>query len=320
MNSTYEAYRQRALLAIMIALLLSLTMPRLLGFSVDIPSFLPVFEAVCFFGAILPILYWRRMRSLFGMIETTALTLLVSFASLVLSYAGMRFNAPLADQMLTRMDASIGLSTINTIRLTNASPQLSLLLSWSYTSFIYQIIAAPVLLSGLISPRRAYQFIVAYVVLILISVVVSIPFPSHGAVIGQGFNPSDFMFVNEDSSRGFIKSLTEVRSSTSFVLSLQIAKGILTFPSIHAGMGALFIWGAWPSAVLRWPALALNSLMIASAITCGSHYFVDVAAGCIIAVVAARAAACPPAVQQSCTTHDRPAVIEGRGGCQITPI
>lgn len=294
MNSTDEAHRQRALLAITIALLLSLMMPMSLGFSVDTPSFLPIFTAACCFGAILPYLYWRRMRSLFGMVEATALTLLVSFASLVLSYAGMRFNMPLADQLLTRMDAAIGVSTIDAIRLASRSATLSMLLSWSYTSFIYQILIAPVLLSLLISPRRAYQFLFAYVVLILMSVVVSIPFPSHGAVMGQGFDPSEFRLVNEDSSRGFIKSLTEVRSSTSFILNLQIAKGILTFPSIHAGMAALFVWAAWPSPVLRWPTLALNSAMIASAVTCGSHYFVDVIAGCGIAVIAAWAAARRP--------------------------
>jgi len=298
MHSTDETYRQRALLVSAVALLLSITTPRALGFSVDIPSFLPIFEAVCFFGAILPYLYWRRMRSLHAMVEATALTLLASFASLVLSYAGMRFNTPLADQLLTRMDAALGLSAIDAIRLANMFPNMNMLLSWSYTSFIYQIMAAPVLLSLFISPTRAYQFLFAYVILVIASVILSIPFPSRGAVIGQGFNPSHFYLVNEDSSRGFIKSLMEVRSSPSFVLSLQIAKGILTFPSIHAGMAALFIWSAWPSPLLRLPALALNSLMIASAVTCGSHYFVDVIAGCGIAAVAAWASARRPTAQR----------------------
>ncbi len=64
-----------------------------------------------------------------------------------------------------------------------------------------------------------------------------------------------------------------------FVLDLDQAAGILTFPSVHAGVAALCAWAAWNSPLLRYPVLALNGAMAVSAITHGSHYLMDVIAG-----------------------------------------
>ena len=62
------------------------------------------------------------------------------------------------------------------------------------------------------------------------------------------------------------------------------ADGIVTFPSIHAGIALILAWAAWSSTALRYPLLVLNALMAIGAVTHGAHYFVDVIAGLLVAV------------------------------------
>lgn len=282
--------RQRALLAVALLLTAAIAFPPILAFSVDFGSFFPMLAMAALFGLFLPYLAWRKMGGLYEALESLSLTILISFASLVLSYAGMRFNMPLADGILSGMDRYLGLSSIAAIETVNRYPKVNLVLAWSYASFLYQILLMPVLLCAFVSAKRAHQFMLAYVLLCTISIIASIPFPSLGAVIGQGFDPATFAYVNEESSRGFIASFTQVREAPHFSLSLDIASGILTFPSLHAGMAVLCAWAIWPSRWLRWPFAGLNGLMLVSTVTCGAHYFVDIFAGVAIAILAASVA------------------------------
>ena len=67
-------------------------------------------------------------------------------------------------------------------------------------------------------------------------------------------------------------------------------RGLITFPSFHAALGVIFARAFWSVPWLRWPALAVNLLMIAATPVNGGHYFVDVAAGGAVACVAIWAA------------------------------
>jgi len=60
--------------------------------------------------------------------------------------------------------------------------------------------------------------------------------------------------------------------------------GIIGFPSFHAAAATLYIWGAWPIKIYRYPMLILNLLMIASTPVEGAHYISDVIAGILISV------------------------------------
>jgi membrane-associated phospholipid phosphatase len=61
--------------------------------------------------------------------------------------------------------------------------------------------------------------------------------------------------------------------------------GLITFPSYHAAAAVIFSWALWPTR-LRWPLLVVNVLMTASAIIVGSHYLIDIIAGCVVAAIA----------------------------------
>ncbi|WP_354047340.1 phosphatase PAP2 family protein [Bradyrhizobium sp. LB12.1] len=63
------------------------------------------------------------------------------------------------------------------------------------------------------------------------------------------------------------------------------AEGIISFPSLHAALGLLFLLALWPVRYFGWIAALLNVAMIAATPVDGSHYFCDVVAGLAIALL-----------------------------------
>jgi hypothetical protein len=112
-------------------------------------------------------------------------------------------------------------------------------------------------------------------------------FPSVGAYGGYNFDTATLTNVDASNGFGFLTGLEGVRTDPNFVLGPKTASGIVTFPSVHAGVAALMAWAAWPSA-LRYPVLALNFLMAVATVSHGAHYFVDIPAGLVVAVIAIR--------------------------------
>jgi hypothetical protein len=76
-----------------------------------------------------------------------------------------------------------------------------------------------------------------------------------------------------------------LRDGTFRSLLGEGAEGIITFPSLHAAAGLLFIFALWPVRYLSWIIAALNTVMIASTPIDGGHYFSDAIAGMMIAIL-----------------------------------
>jgi membrane-associated phospholipid phosphatase len=76
-----------------------------------------------------------------------------------------------------------------------------------------------------------------------------------------------------------------LRDGTYRQLVADNAEGIISFPSLHAALGLLFIFALWPVRRLRWPAVILNAVMIAATPVEGSHYFADVLAGLAVGAI-----------------------------------
>jgi membrane-associated phospholipid phosphatase len=74
------------------------------------------------------------------------------------------------------------------------------------------------------------------------------------------------------------------------MVELSNLDGIVTFPSFHAAAAVLLAWAASGIPFLRYPMIALNFLMLISAIPIGGHYAIDVIAGSLVAAVSIVAA------------------------------
>lgn len=283
MTLSLEDCRRTLFAATIAALAAMLALPPLLGFSVDYASFLPLYVLAALPAMVLPYAKWRGLDALRPALEATSLGLLLTLPVLVFTYSAMRLDMPLADPLLARMDSAIGFDWTQFTRLVDRSWLASFLLSLGYSSFSVQLLFLPSLLCMARLPGRAYQLMIAYLILCALSAAIGIFFPSVGAYVTHGMDPASLDNVSGKFGHFFLDSFHAVRGEAGFSLGIDNVAGILTFPSVHAGVAALCAWAAWPSRGLRWPFLVLNVVMAVSAVTHGAHYLIDVIAGGLVA-------------------------------------
>jgi len=257
----------------------SVLAPIVTDFEVDFLSFWPLAQLALVPSIFMPYVVWRKMWLFRSILELTAVSFLLVLPSIVVTYASMRFNMPIADSVLIRMDKAIGFNWPAFVRFVDQSALAATTLEIAYESLMSQMLLLPILLCIFNHQIRAYRFILSFIVLTLVASIISILFPSVGAYVGYGLDGTTLRNINAHFGYFFLESFNAVREQERFVLALGNAAGIITFPSVHAGCAILCIWAAWPSRCLRLPVLILNVLMVVSAITHGAHYLVDVIAG-----------------------------------------
>lgn len=207
----------------------------------------------------------------------------IAFAALgaPLSYIAASANLPLQDQMFFAFDRALGLDWSAYLDFVFGHPSLRALMMAAYTSFFVQTITTVLVLGFSNHIRQLHLFICAFMMTTLVTIAMSALFPAEG--------PWLFLDMHSTANRALPLSATSwpvfhgLRDGTFNILTGLHSEGIITFPSLHAGLGVLFATALWPVRWLRWLALALNSMMILSTPIEGSHYFVDTIAGVAIA-------------------------------------
>ena len=283
-----DRYRQALFAAAAIAAATMLVLPPLLAFRLDFASFVPVLVLSLIPAFFLPYATWRGLTALRSVLETTSIGLISTIPVLVFTYAAMRVNMPLADNMLAAMDRMLGFDWIAFVSLVDRSSTLSFALLLGYGSFSFQLLLLPSLLGIAGHHGRAYLLVLAFLILCAISAAIGLFFPSLGTHQAYGFDPASLNHVDGYFGHFFLDSFNAARSDAMFTLGMSNAAGIVTFPSVHAGVAAICAWAAWPSRWLRYPFLVLNLLMTVSAITNGAHYLVDIVAGGLVALATVR--------------------------------
>ena len=221
----------------------------------------------------------RRMLPLLFFFDTLVAGFLVTIPVIVWSYAAVGFTQPLADPQLSAMDTSLGFDWRWFIGLVDRHAWLAEALATAYSSFFYQLLLLPVYFALSGKGARASAIIFGYTLLCLVSSIVSIWYPAHGTYLVYGVAAGDLANINPKFGFFFLEQFEAVRSQTDFVLKLDNVAGLLTFPSVHAGVAALCAWAAWDSRLLRYPFLVLNIGMATAAVSHANHYLIDVVAG-----------------------------------------
>lgn len=245
--------------------------------GLDLLSFAPLLATIAFLLLLrVPAqAYAPRLAPAF---EVTALLLAALLPILLLSFAAMRFDAPLADSLLVRLDAMIGADALAIVRLVDQYPLVAAPLGFAYSSFSLQVGLLPILLVLGGQERRGFRFVAGFVVLTLSATMIAAFFPALGTLAHAGFDRGTLHHVDDHFAWFFLDSFHKVRGDAFFVLSADRAAGILTFPSVHAGVAVLCGWAGWTLRT-RWVWAALNAAMFLSAVTHGAHYVIDIVAG-----------------------------------------
>ncbi|WP_245309740.1 phosphatase PAP2 family protein [Rhizobium sp. R339] len=223
--------------------------------------------------------HWRKIPSLICIVECTGLGLLLTSPLVISTYVAFALNMPLQDQQLLQLDRNLGIDWLSMISFFDAHPLLSKSLMFSYQAFHYQLLFLPVLLSLCGHQSRAYQVVGTYGLICVIASIITIWYPALGTYTDFSLRPGDLKNINGILGVEYVPQILAVRNDPNFVLQLEHVSGIISFPSVHAAVAILCIWGAWTVRWTRLPMIFLNSLMLLAAITEGGHYVADLVAG-----------------------------------------
>jgi membrane-associated phospholipid phosphatase len=218
--------------------------------------------------------------------------LLFSATGSILSYLLARHSGPLWDSTLMGWDQALGFEWLVYVRFIDAHAWLALPFRLAYASLIPQIVLVILALgfSGRLDQLRA--FILAAIGSGFVAILISPLFPAVSNYVQLGLTSADFDNVDPWAGYSHLHHLMALRNGTMAPLNLPEMQGIITFPSYHACLATLTLWGFWKSGLgwIRWPGSAVALATIASTPVDGGHYFVDVIAGIAIAIACIAAA------------------------------
>ena len=187
-----------------------------------------------------------------------------------------RLRMPLRDDLFARIDEHLGVRVPEIV--TWASHHwLGRLLNHSYSTLAWMLavsVFAPAL-------SRKLNYARAFIEANLIAFAISIPLFALFPAVGPWWH---YHFAASASQLSCQNQLMELRTSARYTLEAQ-GVGIICFPSFHVIWAILSARALWGFRLLRIPVTLLSSMIILSALTTGWHYFSDVLAGIIVAIV-----------------------------------
>jgi len=236
-------------------------------------------------------LFYRRVRPRENFaVMCVALSQVILFTALgiVLSYLLARTGGDLWDSRLAAWDRALGFDWLAYVRWFDQSSVAVAWLKIAYASLIPQVITLVLVLG--FSNRLAELRIVmlAAIVAGTVTVVLSSFFPAVSNYINLGLSARDFQHVNPFAGDVHMRDFNALRDGTAHALELGKMEGIITFPSYHAGLSVVSLWGFWATRIawVRWPGMLLAASTIVATPVDGGHYLVDILAGGAIAALA----------------------------------
>lgn len=222
---------------------------------------------------------WRRDRTIATALEGTCQLMAFTAVAAPLSYVAATTNRPLQDSTLAAADKLLHLDWMALLGWMNAHPSLHAVFALAYASFVPQTILVLVALTMTGRSHRIRQFLLTFIVTALMTIAISAWLPAEGAWAHYAITPADHPAINPVTREHHRAIFHGLRSESFRLLTGVNSEGIITFPSLHAAVGLIFILTLWPVPVVRWIGLAVNVLMIVATPIDGGHYFVDVIAG-----------------------------------------
>lgn len=233
-------------------------------------------------------LFYRNIRKEQPLAEALCgASQIIAFASVAapLSYIAASASLPLWDAQLAEWDQKFSLDWMAWLEFMNAAPFLHSVTKIAYGSFAAQTTIIVMALGFTRRPLHMRMFILALCATTLVVIGISALMPAQGEWGYRQLSLSNSPVVLPTVRDLPLPVFFGLRDGTYRQLVADNAEGIISFPSLHAALGLLFIFALRPVRRLRWPAFILNAVMIAATPIEGSHYFADVFAGLAIAAV-----------------------------------
>lgn len=187
-----------------------------------------------------------------------------------------RFDLPLRDGLFGRADDALGVSVPGIVAWAG-NHRLGAVINRSY-DFLIPFLAVAGLLPALTGKvRSAREFLIANLAAFVIGIPAFALLPAVGPWVFYHTVPNSVQL-------GCQLGLLQLRLPGPCVPSPQEA-GLICFPSFHVIWAILCAAALWCFRPLRIPVVLISAMIVLSTLTTGWHYFTDVVAGAIIAVL-----------------------------------
>ena len=213
--------------------------------------------------------------------------LLFSVIGAILSYLLAREGGALWDDSFTAWDHALGLDWLTYVRIVDESRWLTILFRLAYASLVPQVVVLVLVFGFTLRLAELRTLMLAAMISGTVIVALSPLFPAVSNFVRLGLTTADFRNVNPYAGYVHLADLAALRDGSMTMLRLTQMQGIITFPSYHAGLATVTLWGFWRSGFggLRWAGGPLAVLTLAATPVDGGHYFVDVLAGIAIGML-----------------------------------
>jgi membrane-associated phospholipid phosphatase len=242
-------------------------------------------------GALAAFCRWRRHPWL--LTDSAAIVSLATLSLLLcglVSCTGLRLGFPLADSLMARSDAAIGIDVGQVSRFVATQSALSSLLFFAYSASGPLCVAA--IGWNLFRKDRLmlWRVVATLVVAMQVTALVSVLFPAQGASVWMGLDVLQGNGLPYGAGTYSATEFGHFYSGSELVVRREDMNGIVCFPSFHTVM-ALVILQSFVNSPLKWAALAWSALTIVSTVPMGGHYVVDLAGGVLVWITACSLAA-----------------------------
>jgi hypothetical protein len=205
--------------------------------------------------------------------------ILALYAMLMMaSYLAVSTNAPVFDRTFDSADKLLGFDWVGWTEWVKVHPHVRWLLSAAYDSLPVQALVCYVY--NIHNRAFSRNSEIWWITLIsgFITIVGSAAFPANNPYVFYGLESADH-FTH-------MKHFFGLRDGTMQVLPFTDAEGLIQLPSFHTVLAITMTYNLRHNRWLFASAFVLNALLVLSCPTEGSHYFVDLFAGAVVAASA----------------------------------
>ncbi|WP_277978970.1 phosphatase PAP2 family protein [Sphingomonas phyllosphaerae] len=254
-----------------------------LGFSLSpAHAVLPALGVAALVGALVIGRVRADARLVAGATSFLQMTLF-TILGVVLAYLMAAASGPLWDGWLTGVDERLGFDWPAILAVADELPRPILLIAGvAYHSLVLQMVACVLVLAGTGRLERLQRTMAAAILAGGVTVLVSGLLPATGNL----FDPDRYRQLWTSVAWRDHGLVLGLRDGSIRQLDLSHMTGIVSFPSYHAALAAILLWGLYPLTQLRVPAAIWAGLTILATPLFGGHYAVDVLAGLLLAIVA----------------------------------
>ena len=264
------------LLALAGAALLNVKTPILDG----VPLYLIAAGFLCFWGhAALP-----RFHRPALFVEAACIVFALGLSLACLSYLGPITDLPLRDADMIWLDRRLGFDWMQIMHQFDHRQFLLTVMNGAYATFTSQLIGTVLILIVFKRARELDRFFVTFVCASVLAELASVLIPTLGPMMTLAKSESFFHLNTFGRATGQI--VIALRDGNLRVVDLKAIDGIISFPSLHAAVAVIVPYTLRWHKPLFWPILALDCVMLASAVPSGNHYLSDVLGGIVVAIVA----------------------------------